>query len=153
MSDSRSLGLLVQCSASQQHARTELGLGVCEAGAVSPQGAHSFTPILSSFSLQPPSLPLCSHHPGFPLLHKSSDFFSPLRNFEHSLPSPRNAFPLTIPWDISLSIQPNLKYHLLKEALPDMLPPYTLSSALGPLVNSLSYQPVLFHCSDFLHSN
>lgn len=131
-------------------ARTELGLGVHEAGAGScAQGAHSFAPVRSSFSLQPPSLPLCSDHPGFLLLHKSSDF-SPIRDFEHSLPSPRNAFPLTVPWDISPSIQSNLKYHLLKEALPDMPLPYTLCSALGTLVNSLSYRPVLFHCSDFL---
>lgn len=53
-----------------------------------PRGAQSLAPNLSFSSLTLLSLPVYSDNPGVLLPHKSTDFFFPIRDFKHSLPSP-----------------------------------------------------------------
>lgn len=109
-----------------------------------PQRAHSLTPILSNFSFQHlPSL-LGSDHPGFLLCHKSTE-----STLNILLLYPGRLSSLHCSPEQSPSFYSYLKDHLLKETLPDILSPYTLSSALRPLVNLLSYQPCWFPVAHF----
>lgn len=132
--------LLIQCSLHDTIASSVPGLSlgwryVKQEQWPLPSGSsqpHSHPGLLPSnpFPLHS-ALPTCL--PIAPLKH----WLFPIQDFEHSN---LDCFPSYVYWDNSLFFKSCLKYHLLKEVLPDTPSPYTLSSVSGLLVNSLSYQ-------------